>query len=127
MDVVIHKAKNLDDALKMVKDLFFDDHAKRVHDYVYLELFFDLIKLNRGSRNEEVTHENFLNELFSQILEISDIRAMSENSSNVMDKTVVAVGDVEAFKLVYKKGPRELQELNLALKACALETHRAAL
>lgn len=59
-----------------------------------------------------MTHEKVLNELFTHMHELADIRTGSGSSSDVMSKTIAAVWGVEAFLLVYRNHPKELQKLN---------------
>lgn len=101
-DVVIIKSKNRDEALRMLEDRFLDDRAKRVNDDVYPGLSFALFKLKIVSRKDEVTHEKILNEIYSQISELADIRTVSGHSSDVMAKNFASVRGVKAFELVYR-------------------------
>lgn len=54
------------------------------------------------------------------------MRTGSGHSADVMAKTISAVRDVTAFSHVCSNPPRVLQELNAALRSCALEADREA-
>lgn len=62
-----------------------------------------------------------LNDLLIQILELADIITGYGHSADVMAKTISAVRDVKAFDHLCRNPPRGLQELNSALRSCALE------
>lgn len=57
--------------------------------------------------------------------ELANMRPGSEDSAERMAKTVAAVRRVKMFSLVSRNLPQEVQELNSALRSCALEANRS--
>lgn len=80
-----------------------------------------------ASCNQDITFENFLNDLFSQITELLDISTGSGDSAEVMAKTLAAVHTVNTFLRVCRNSPENLHEIISALRCCALEAGRPVL
>lgn len=74
MYVTNHKHRSPKEGLQMLESHVSDKLSKRVNDDVWTELSFHLAKLRHASRNEKTTYEKVLNNLCSQLLELSDIR-----------------------------------------------------
>lgn len=100
MDEVIVEAQTPVEAVRMFESHLLDNTAKRVSYNLWMELLFDMFEMSRALRNEEVTHEKVLNDLRTEISELANIRPGSENSADVMIKTVAAVQGIEAFSLI---------------------------
>lgn len=63
-----------------------------------------------------LTHKNVPKELITQTSEVADIRKGSGHSSDVTDKTIAAVRGVEAFSLVCRNRPVQVQAPHSALR-----------
>lgn len=125
MDTVIIKRESSKQAVKCLNGNFLDDRARLVTDEMCLEVTVSLFDAERVPKNKALIYEEVLNNLFTQMSELADIRAWSGNSLTVRAKTLALVNGVRAYILVYSNLPEELQELRCALGSCVMELVKA--
>lgn len=127
MDVLIKNANNAVKSLPMLNDHVLNVPEMRVNDDFWLEFSSVLIKLKRARENEHIMHEKDLNDLCGHIWELSGVKTEFESSSNVIAKSLAYVRKFDVIVLVRWNSRKEIQGLNSALGACALEADRAGL
>lgn len=88
MYMVVTKATSSAEAENTLESYLLDDPAMQVNDAVLLNLSFTLMKINRSSKHEEVSHEKVCNEPCSQIHEPADIRTRSRYLPDAMIKSI---------------------------------------
>jgi len=127
MDVVENEAESASDAIERLESHFLGKRARRVNDEVWHDLSFENVLSKRAAASLDTSHENVLNDLLGRIAMLADIRTGSSSETDVMAKTIAAVRDVEAFVHVCKNPPDAGQDLNSALRSCALEADRKSI
>lgn len=86
-----------------------------------MDLFFDLPKLQRSSKNKDNRIKAVLNDLIPQISDVLDTWTGSGDSADVTAKTIANVREVEVFASVYRNPPKTLRELELSFRSCGVE------
>lgn len=86
-----------------------------------MELSFHMIRLRHASRNEATIYEKVLNDIYTQITELSDTRTGSEESPDTPAKLIAAVRDIDVLAIVCRNLSGTLQELNSSFRAFVFE------
>lgn len=89
-----------------------------------MNLSFDLVRKRRSSKDEDNCIEAVLNDLITQIFNLSDIRTDAGDYPEVMTRTIAAVRGVKVFAPVYCNPSKTLRELESSLRLCVLEAGR---
>lgn len=93
----------------------------RANDDVCMELSFHVVKQKCSSRKKPTLYKIIVNDLCTEISELSAIRKGSWSSSYIKENIIAAVRDIEIFEIVCRNPFKKIQELNSTLRAFALE------
>lgn len=101
----------------MLESHFLDDRAKRVNEGIWVEIKFDLVKSVRSFKDHNNCNESILNDLITQISDLSDIRTGSGYLIEVMANTIAVKRRLNALAPVYFNPPKDICELESFLRS----------